>query len=248
MMKDLLTISAFLVYSFTAKAQCIIDQNVFSSASGYGLVPTSDEFNGSSNATATELTPYNFTLQIHLIPDTATSLGTFSVDHLVIDSIIGLPDGITYNQNPAVQITGGGYGCIGLNGTPTAGTASGGINNDGVYPIVVFTTMTVVVFSVPTDFPYPVADYEMRVVENTSGLFEQNKSEPFTIVYNGTNANAYVLSNVKDETEAELIDLNGNIVQSFTVYEGTNTLETGRLHTGMYFVKVGNSKLRLIKF
>lgn len=248
MIKKALSFSLFSIVTATLSAQCTIDPNVFSWSSNYGLEPTSAVFNGSSMATATELQPYAVTFQIHIDPDTVTALGTFPITELVIDSIIGLPSGIFYNVNPSTTMLGGEYGCILVSGTAAAGTASGGPNNDGIYPVIAYVTATVNVLSVPTAFPHTVTDYQMRVVNDNIGLLEPAIPDAFKLIYNGTDINAGLVSFLNEELAAEIIDMNGNRLQSFTVYEGTNTFEVNHLKAGTYIVKVGESRIRLMKF
>lgn len=247
MKKMLLSLLTFS--TLTATAQCVIDQNAFSGPNDYGIEPTSAVFNGSAAATGTELVAYATTLQVHLIADTTIQgIGTFTVQSGTIDGVSGLPTGITFASNPSGTIMGGGYACIQLSGTPAAGTAAGGPNNDGIYPITVTTTMTVDLFSVPTPFPYEVTDYEMRVQENTTGLFEMTEQSELVVVYNGTDASAYVLSSGEEAVAARIVDVNGSHVQSLTLHNGTNTLEMAGMKPGLYFVEAGNSVVRLMKF
>lgn len=249
MIKTLLIFCSFSLFSNTLTAQCTIDQNAFSGANDYGFEPTSAVFNGSSMATFTEMIPNEATIQIHIDPDTVTSLGAFPVMQVRIDSLVGLPAAFTYVPNPIDGIyIGSTYGCLLLSGMATVGLSDGGPNNDGIYPFRIYTTKTVEIFSVPTDFPDSIVNYQLQVINNTAGLFETNSTESFSITYNGTDVNANLFSLLQEETAAELIDMNGNKVRSFILYKGTTILETTGLQAGMYIVQAGNSRVRLMKF
>ena len=248
MIKKLLTPVLLSFLSFSSIAQCTIDPSAFPGSYQYGTSPDSAVFNGSSMATALELQPYDFTLQIRLATDTATSMGSFPIIQVTIDSILGLPDGITYSINPSDTILGGAYACLRASGIPAAGTASGGPNNDGIYPVTAYVTATLNIFTVLTPFPSTNEKYRLRVIDNTTGLLELNTPGTVALAYNGSDATATLVSSFKEDLLSELIDLNGKRLQSFLVHEGTTTLNTSSLPTGIYLVKAGNTTLRLMKF
>lgn len=236
-----------LGFSANVFGQCTIDQNAFSSPNEYGILPNSATFNGSVQATATELELYGMVFQIHPDVDTVTQLGTFPIESTVIDSIGGLPDGITWSANPVGAITAGLYGCFALDGTPAAGTASGGPNNDGIYPLTVYYTQTWNIFSIPTLMPTELNDYRLQVIDNTNSLSEITGSPLLSVLYDGTSAAASVHSAFTEIVSAELVDVNGKHWQSLSLYPGSNSVKLEQLPAGMYLLQTDLAVARITK-
>lgn len=165
MSKKLYFISILALSSLTAGAQCTINQSVFSGPNDYRILPDTIV----NIPAATVGVGYTTDLQFHVQPDTVTPLGTFPITQVHIDSITGIPAGFTYSTNPANgNFPGGSYGCAGVTGLATAGQEFGGPNNDGVYPIVIYYTATVSVFSVPQQFPTSKSGYKLRIQQANS--------------------------------------------------------------------------------
>ena len=224
--------------SFTAGAQCVINQSVFSGPNDYRILP--DTVTGIPVATVA--IAYNTDLQFHVAPDTTTPLGTFPIDHVQIDSIIGMPAGFSWSTNPGTgTFPGGSYGCAGVTGLATAGQELGGPNSDGVYPIIIYFTATVDVFSTPTDFPATKTGYKLRIqaannVPSTANInFSVNQNAPnpsdkqadflFTNPSNGTVQ--FTLYNILGETVKQ---------NTISATKGDNhfILNTADLSAGVY--------------
>lgn len=180
-MKKLYILTVFALASFTAGAQCVVNQNVFSGPTDYRILPDTI----TNIPVATVGIGYTTDLQFHVQPDTVTTLGTFPITQISIDSIVGVPAGFSYSTNPANGIfPGGSYGCAGLTGMATAGQELGGPNSDGVYPVIIYYTATVSVFSVPTDFPATKTGYKLIIqaannVPSTANInFTVNQNVP----------------------------------------------------------------------
>ncbi|MES2555043.1 MAG: T9SS type A sorting domain-containing protein [Bacteroidota bacterium] len=236
-----------LTFGFSTNlfCQCTINQNAFV-AGDYGIVPDSS-FNSSPAATATELSVYNTVFQLHFEPDTATQLGTFPITWVRIDSITGLPSGITWASNPSGTMPAYSHGCLSLDGTPVVGSAAGGPNNDGNYPITIHTTQEWVIFSVPTEFPIQLTDYRMRVEGSTNGLSEATKSPMLSVAYNGTDASATLTSTFAETKQASIVDMNGKHQQSLLIHPGNNPVEISSLKPGIYLVQTDSAIVRIVK-
>lgn len=237
-MKKLYFVAFLALTSFTAGAQCVINQSVFSGPNDYRILP--DTVTGIPIAYVS--TPYVTDLQFHVAPDTITPLGTFPITQVQIDSIVGIPAGFSYSTNPSNgTFPGGSYGCANFTGQATAGQELGGPNSDGVYPIVIHFTATVLVFSVPQEFPATKTGYVLRIqaantVPTTANInFTVSQSAPnpsdkqadfsFTNPTNG--AVQFTLYNILGET------VKANTISAI---KGDNhfTLSTAELPAGVY--------------
>jgi hypothetical protein len=169
-MKKIYTLITAVVISTGAFAQCVINPSAHSSATAYGIVPDS----ATGLPTAYVGTPYVVDLQINVAPDTTTQVGTFDINWVRIDSVTGLPSGFTYLPNPSNGVilttsnSGTGFGCVALTGNPVSGQEMGGPNSDGVYPVVVYFTAEVQVFTSAQEFPSTEDDYIVRIVDPNS--------------------------------------------------------------------------------
>lgn len=66
-------------------------------------------------------------------------------------------------------------------------------------------------------------------------LFPNPSQELVTISYKG------------EKADAEVRDGSGQLIKNFTIQEGMNELKLGELQRGIYFIQVGNSRLKFIK-
>lgn len=246
-MKKLYFASILTIASLTASAQCTINQSVFSGPTDYRILPDTI----TNLPVATVGIGYTTDLQFHVQPDTTTQLGTFPITQIVIDSISGIPANFSYGTNPSSGIfPGGSYGCAGVTGAPVAGQELGGPNSDGIYPIIIYYTATVLVFNVPQEFPATKTGYRIQIqaansVPSTAAVnFDVNQNIPnpsdkqtdFTFT-NPSNGNVqFTLYNILGETVKQ---------QSITAVKGENrfTLHTADLPAGVYLYtfRSGNS-------
>ena len=246
-MKKLYFVSILAFASLTAGAQCTIDTTVFSGPNDYRILPDTV----TNLPVATVGVPYVTDLQFHVQPDTVTQLGTFPITHVQIDSITGIPAGFSYSTNPANgTFPGGSYGCAGVTGLATAGQELGGPNSDGVYPIIIYYTATVNVFSVPQQFPTTKTGYKVRIqaansvpmVSTITFTVGQNAPNPADsraefMFTNPTNGNvSFTLYNILGETVKQ---------QNINAVKGENrfSLSTAELPAGVYLYtfRSGNS-------
>lgn len=237
-MKKLYFAGILALTSLTAGAQCTINQSVFSGPTDYRILP--DTVTGIPVATVG--VPYTTDLQFHVAPDTTTPLGTFPITQVKIDSITGIPAGFSYSTNPSNGIfPGGSYGCAGVTGLATAGQELGGPNSDGVYPIIIYFTATVNVFSVPQDFPATKTGYNVRIqaansvpsMLNITFGVNQNAPNPAD-----TKTDFVFMNPNNGNVQFSLYNILGETVKSTTIsaVKGENrfTLNTGDLPAGVY--------------
>jgi hypothetical protein len=198
------------------------------------------------------LTPYVTDLQFHIKPDTTVTSpipATFPITQVQIDSVVGLPANFTYLPNPSngtfytttATPPGTGYGCVAVTGSPAAGQEVGGPNSDGIYPIIVYFTGTVEVFSVPTAQPGTIEGYRVHImpassvptVENTVFAVNFNAPNPADVKtdFRYTSPNA-------GSMQFTMYNVLGSVVKKETVStsKGTNhfVLETSSLTAGVY--------------
>lgn len=141
----------------------------------------------------TQGVPYSETLTIITVADTTIDLSaqvgfpvppvTVSIDYQIINSIDGLPSGLTYACNPAnCEVPGDSSGCVGISGTP---------DTSGVFNIVMDTEIG---FEVPAtvpiiggqtiEIPIPGVSWDMDV--DPVGI-EELRDDVFSVAQNGPN-------------------------------------------------------------
>ena len=237
-MKQLYFAAIFAFSAITAGAQCVINQSVFSGPNDYRILPDTV----TNLPIATVAVAYSTDLQFHVQPDTTTPLGTFPITQVQIDSITGIPAGFSYSTNPSNgTFPGGSYGCAGVTGLATAGQELGGPNSDGVYPIVIYYTATVSVFSQPQQFPTSKTGYKLRIQAANSVPAVNNIN--FTVSQNAPNPSdkeaAFLITNpTNGNVQFTLYNILGENVKSVSIpaVKGENhySLNTAELPAGVY--------------
>jgi hypothetical protein len=249
-MKKLYFLLASLSFGTFALAQCTINPALFgpSNNTNYSIIPD----------TATNLPlayvaqSYVTDLQFHIKPDTTVTSpipGTFPITQIHIDSVVGLPSGFAYLPNPSngtftttsATPPGTGYGCVAVTGNPVSGQETGGLNSDGIYPITVFFTATVVIFSVPTSQPGTIEGYRVHIMPaNNVPVIENNV---FAVNFSAPNPAdlktdfKYTAPNT-GSMQFTMYNVLGSVVkkESVSSFKGTNhyVLETASLPAGVY--------------
>jgi hypothetical protein len=249
-MKKIYFLLASLTISAVAFAQCTPNPSLFgaSNNTNYSIIPD----------TATNLPlayvaqAYTTDLQFHIKPDTTVTSpipSTFPITQVHIDSVVGLPAGFTYLPNPSngtftttsASPPGTGYGCVAVTGMPTLGQEAGGPNSDGIYPIIVYFTATVVVFSVPSPQPSTIEGYRVHIMPaNTVPVIENTV---FGVNFNSPNpadskTDFRFTSPNSGNMQFSMYNVLGSVVKKETVSasKGTNhyMLETASLPAGVY--------------
>jgi hypothetical protein len=237
-MKKIYLLGILTLSSVAAFAQCTINQSVFNGPNDYSIHPDTT----TNLPMATVSVAYSTDLQFHVQPDTTTGLGTFPFIDVTIDNISGIPAGFSYSTNPSNGVfPGGSYGCAAVSGMATAGQELGGPNSDGVYPIEVYVTAHVSVFSVPTSFPDTIRGYKIRIQAANSVPSVSNVN--FTVsqsIPNPSDKQAdFIFSNpTTDNVHFSLYNILGENVKSTTInaVKGENhyQLNTSELPAGVY--------------
>jgi hypothetical protein len=134
---------AMLVAAGTMQAQCTIDSSHVPTP---GVYPAADSLPCIHAGVA-----YNQTVQGRIQTTKDTTISGFSVtiyvDTVRIDSIAGLPAGITWAKNPNILL-GGGVGCVVFSGTTTAAA--------GQYPLTAFGMAKLHGSAAGQTFPYTI--------------------------------------------------------------------------------------------
>lgn len=251
-MKKIYVLFASLVIGTAAFAQCTVNPSLFgpSNNTNYSIIPDT----ATNLPLAYVLQAYTTDLQFHVKPDTtnppSAPPGTYDITEVHIDSVVGLPANFAYLPNPSngtftttsATPPGTGYGCVAVTGSPVAGQEVGGPNSDGIYPITVYYTATVVVFNIPVPQPGgTIQGYRVHImpassvptVENT--VFAVNFSAPNPA---DTKADFKYTSPNAGSMQFTMYNVLGSVVkkESVSASKGTNhyVLETASMPAGVY--------------
>ncbi len=119
-----------------AFAQCVVDSNlmVLDTTAGGGFYPNANHIphivrDSAYLQTVQGKIPSSMTQTINGIPVLGTATITVTVDTVILDSLAGLPAGITWTKSSEILL-GGGIGCVQFSGLTT--------DTPGVYPIAAY--------------------------------------------------------------------------------------------------------------
>ena len=249
-MKKLYFLLASLTIGSVAFAQCTINSSLFGppNNTNYSIIP--DTVTNLPLAYVSQ--SYVTDLQFHIKPDTTVSQpvpGTYPITQVQIDSVIGLPANFAYLPNPSngtftttsATPPGTGYGCVAVTGSPVSGQEMGGPNADGIYPITVYFTATVVVFNIPAPQAGTIEGYRVHIMPANSVPTIENTV--FSVNFNSPNpADAKTdfryTSPASGNMQFTMYNVLGSVVKKETVSssKGTNhyVLETSSLSAGVY--------------
>lgn len=166
---------------------------------------------------------------------------TFTMDSVVVESVTGLPPGLTFQcDNPECQFPGGQTGCAIISGTPPNGSA-------GTYPLTIELSAYVGGFGVPN--PYTL-DYYKIVVNPAPTAVGDDKGFTFSVSDNRPNpfdevtTIEYTLNNA-GKVQFEVYNLVGELVasQSLSGNKGLNrfNFNGNDLASGAYIYKMTNN-------
>lgn len=194
--------------------------------------------NESYNMVMTAIVPDS--VEFELNPGDSTSLNTFDLVRVILDTITGLPPGLTYTCEPEDCIfPEQNSGCVLISGTPTT---------LGTYSMTVNTRVDIGVL-IPITFPgdifpgeYKIFVDEQVVAVNTPigdaiGL-GQNVPNPFS-------TSTSIMINVRQSGEFnfKVYNLLGKEIYqeklSLSVGNNTYTFKGGQLRSGLYFYSIG---------
>ena len=249
-MKKIYTLFITSIIGSAAFAQCTINPSLFGppNNTNYAIIP-----NAATNLPLSYVgTPYTTDLQFHIQPDTTVTSpipGTFDITQIKIDSITGIPSNFSYLPNPASGIfttttatpPGTGYGCVALTGLAAPGQENGGPGGNGIYPMTVYFTATVVVFSIPAPQASSYTGYQLHILPANglnslnAGIFSVSASMP-----NPADNHSDFLINVPSggQLQFSMFNMLGSMVQqqNITASRGSNqfSLQTASLSAGVY--------------
>ena len=202
--------------------------------------------------------PYDQTVQGKIQTDTTETIAGFTanfvVDSVQIDSILGLPTGITFGRSPAV-VLGGGYGCINFAGTTNDTT--------GIYPLQAWGNAWLTATVAGQTQPYtvrgnlnshsPFGGYYLRVVRpgDSCSLVIPSGINDF---FNNLNAQLSVFPNPNHGTFNLKITAGSPIAGQILIFDAigkklyeqpidftgiyTNTIDVSRFASGIYYLQV----------
>lgn len=236
MKKTLLLLAAGIGLSASSFAQvCTPDQSI----SETGIFPTYEQ----GFADAYEGTAYEQVLQIKVITDTTIAVPGFgtingTVKHLVVDSVVGLPAGFSYECPTAdCKILGGEVGCTKISGTAEAGAS-------GTYPLKVYAKFigvpTGTTNEIPLDYLIDGYSLEVKASENVSDVqLVSSKVFPNPAVESATVA---LTSKVSGKAVLSVVNILGEEVfnQNVALSLGQNNFElnASTIGKGVFFVRV----------
>lgn len=237
MKKLLLSITAVFAISF-ANAQCTPDAQF----TAPGIYPDS----ATNMMPAYETVAYSQTITNVVPADTCVVIifppcTSLTLDSVVVESLTGLPAGLTFQcDNAECQYPGGQTGCAIISGTPPSGSA-------GTYPLTIQLSAYVGGFGIANPF---TLDYYFIVVNPAPNSIGENENNSFAIKQNKPNPFEDITSIDYTLTEAgkvsfEVYNLVGELVDSKTITgnKGANRLQFdgSELANGAYIYKMTNS-------
>ena len=201
---------------------------------------------------------YDQTVQGKIQTDTTMTIAGFTanfvVDSVQIDSILGLPTGITFGRSPAV-VLGGGYGCINFAGTTNDTT--------GIYPLQAYGNAWLTATAAGQSRPYtvrgnlnshsPFGGYYLRVVHSgdscsltiPSGIndYFTNLNAQVSVFPNPSNGvfNLKVTSSSQINGQVLVFDAIGKkLFEQALDFTGiySTTIDLSRFATGIYSLQV----------
>ena len=236
--KLLLAISAVFAISF-ANAQCTPDAQFTSPGiypdSATNMLPAYETI--AYSQTITNVVPADTCVVIIFPPCTNLSL-----DSVVLESLTGLPPGLTYQcDNAECQYPGGQTGCAIISGTPPLGSA-------GTYPLTIQLNAYVGGFGIGN--PFTLTYYEIIVSPAAPNSISENENNTFAIQQNKPNPFEDITSieyslNEGGKVSFEVYNLVGELVdsKSLTGNKGMNRLQYdgSDLANGAYIYKMTNN-------
>lgn len=166
-----------------------------------------------------------------------------SIDSIIIDSLNGLPPGMTFECNPnSCVFPGGETGCAIITGTCSV---------TGDYPLTFY--LSAYVGGVSSPNPYVVDYYAINVSSCTAGM-EENKLLKLKLSPNPTSNNVIIegLNNKKGITSVSLMNLEGKIIRNIEINQQDKlSIQLDGINSGIYFICInavdGNEILKLVK-
>ena len=243
-MKKLILLSTVLLSSYFISAQCTPDPLYQDST--YGVWPdTVQNFvPGNVGAAYSQILNFKLPLDAGVIDP---SFAGVNIDSAVLQSVAGLPAGLTYVCNTTTNSwLGGDQGCATIQGTPTVqGSFDITINLDG------WVTVFFAPFSQAISFGGYVIDVgpagiETIQVTKETFVLQQNFPNPT----NGNTTIQFIAGN-QELIDFSITNLLGDVVlkKAINAKRGVNTLDINNdnLSSGVYLYSISNGKNMLTK-
>jgi len=193
---------------------------------------------------------YEQTMTLSVPTDTNIVVATIHIDSVFLDSVRGLPVGLTYGCNSSLgncNYPGGTDGCFIISGTLNA--------NDtvGVYPITFDVILYGVLDSTPTTLPYSLDLYSIYVGNVGVQTLNLSKFDVIQNIPNPFNGNTTIKfsSPANEKVDFLVYDMIGKQVYNSKInaVTGINKINfsSEKLAPGAYFYTLANSKTRITK-
>lgn len=196
---------------------------------------------------------YEQTITISVPTDTTVSVITVFIDSIYLESVTGLPTGLTYGCNSSLG------NCTYLGGTEGCFIISGTVNDTvGVYPIVFNVVLSGVLDSTgtggdPLTLPYALEVYSLYVGNVGVEMLNTSKFDVIQNVPNPFNGSTTIKFNspVAETINFSVYDMIGRQVHSnkINAVTGINTINytSEKLAPGAYFYTLTNGKNSVTK-
>lgn len=251
-MKKLILLTFVLFNTYAVAQVCEPDQQYADETAGVYPLPDSVGSDISSLDSAFIDLPYSMVMtaivpdsvEFELNPGDSTSLNTFDLAKVILDTIIGLPPGLTYTCEPEnCEFPDQVSGCVLISGTPTT---------IGTYSMIVETRVDVGLGTVliPITFPGDIFPGEYKIfvdeqeevsVHTPTGSavgLGQNVPNPFS-----TSTTITINTRQSGEFDFKVYNLLGKEVyrEKLSLSAGNNTyiFKGNQLHSGLYFYTIG---------
>lgn len=148
-----------------------------------------------------------------------------TIQDFTVDSVVGLPDGLTYTCNvTSCYYTGGSNGCAQISGIPAS---------SGSHDITIHITANLLFFGFPVAVPYSFDGYHINV--SSLGLSEK-KFELISLYPNPAQDIVYLKEENLKMSHIEILDAFGKTVMVKTT--DLNELNISSLDKGIYIIKI----------
>ncbi|MCD6017777.1 MAG: Secretion system C-terminal sorting domain [Bacteroidetes bacterium] len=223
-MKKTLLFTALLIGGLSQlNAQCTIMPSCSTGTVGYCTTPAT----ATPLPNASELTPYNTTIQVTI--GTSAFGGAATISNATVTAVTGLPAGLSYSLNPSNGIiNGGASGCLLITGTPSAGSA-------GSYTVTANITAS-------TNFgPVPVSGTWPLTVTGSAGI--KSYSNANMVIAPNPATSELTISADFHFGKIQIIDALGKIVISHDAnYASQTIIDVHNLSKGVYFLQANDGK------
>jgi len=241
MKKLLLFTLMFTLIGGTMQAQeCVPDSSIDSTM--VGVFPLPDTVDSPTSVLNSGCVDREYEMIFTaVVPASITDPIALDLTSVRLDSITGLPDGLSYSCEPNDCIfLGGSSGCLVINGTPT---------EEGTFDMIVYTVVNDIL---PVEFPGLLLDGQYRIFvtseaecpvsidnafQDALGMY-QNVPNPFSGI-----TTIEMDSQISGEFDFKVFNLIGKMVHSeqvdILVGENTIIFDGSRLEEGMYFYSFG---------